>query len=462
MSARSRAGRTPRGTCCAAVVCAGLIAVARGATGVAAGERTSASDAPCDARSGQSQTHQPRFTPAASCVERAFQLFDERLALMPAVAAWKWQHHAPVSDPVREQAVVHAAAKLATPLGLPPAAVERIFSLQVRLARDEESALQSRWRRSGYDFTARVPDLSAELRPRLDHLTRELVRALYLSAPALARPDFAARYAMRAAQLLTSAGWSDASRAELLTDLEAIRLTSAPALQRIEASHVLRIGTTGDYAPFSAESHGELRGLDIELASALARRLGAEPIFVRTSWTMLLEDLRRNAFDVAISGISATPERGAAAATSLAYLSGGKTIIARCRDAHRFDSLAAVDVPGVRVVVNPGGTNEQYARTHLHRAQLSVFPDNRRIFEELIAGRADVMITDDVEVELQIERRPELCRALAGTLTHADKVLLMPRDPMLRAIVNDWLRGQLAADAPARLLRQALSSPGHD
>jgi cyclohexadienyl dehydratase len=450
---------------CAVALCAGLLAVARGAVAVASGELTGGCDAPADATGDgpvvHGQASAPRFIDDASCVERALQLFDARLALMPGVAAWKWQHHAPVSDPPREQAVILAAAKLATPLGLPPAVIERLFALQVRLARDEEFDLHSRWRRSGYDFSGRVPDLSKELRPQLDRLTREIVRTLYLSAPALDRSDFAARYATRAQRLLKSSGWSDASRAELLSDLGSIRLSPVPALQRIEASHVLRIGTTGDYAPFSAELHGDLQGMDIELASSLARRLAAQPIFVRTSWPTLLEDLRRDAFDLAIGGISATREREAAAASSSPYLSGGKTIVARCREAQRFGSLAAVDQPSVRVVVNLGGANEHYARTHLHRAQLSVDPNNTAIFGELIAGRADVMITDDVEVELQTQRHPELCRALRGTLTHEDKVLLMPRDPMLRATVNDWLRGELAAGAPARLLRQAMSASVH-
>jgi cyclohexadienyl dehydratase len=460
MSALVRPGRAAK-EACAVLLCAALIAAARGAAGVAPGQGTRGGAVSGDAPAAHGPSLDRVFTDEASCVERALQLLDQRLALMPAVAAWKWDHHAPVADPPREQAVILAAAKLTSPLGLSAAAVKRLFALQVRLARDEESDLHRHWRASGYDFSGRVPDLNLELRPRLDRLTRELVRALYLSAPAFSRPDFAARYGTRAARLLRSAGWSEASRAELLADLGAIRLTSAPALRRIEASHILRIGTTGDYAPFSAELHGELQGLDIELASALARRLDAEPIFVRTSWTMLLTDLRRDAFDLAIGGISATPEREAAAAVSIAYLPGGKTLIGRCRDARRFDSLAAVDEPQVRVVENPGGTNEQYARTHLHRAQLIVYPSNASIFDELIAGRADVMITDDVEVELQTQRHPELCRALAGTLTHADKVLLMPRDPGLTAAVNDWLRGELAAGAPARLLRQALASSRH-
>jgi cyclohexadienyl dehydratase len=90
-----------------------------------------------------------------------------------------------------------------------------------------------------------------------------------------------------------------------------------------------------------------------------------------------------------------------------------------------------VDQPKVRLIVNPGGTNEQYVRSNVHHAQIVVYPDNRAIFDEITAGHADVMITDDVEAELQTHHHAGLCRTLPGTLTHADKAILMPRDPDL-------------------------------
>lgn len=440
----------------AALACAGL--------GTAS--RPAAADPAAVSQPDASRPDVPRFTGEPALVDRILRLEDERLALMPAVAAWKWQHHAAISDPPRERVVILAAGKLARPLGLAAAPIERLFALQIRLARDAESDRERHWRAAGYDFPGRPPDLKNELRPQLDRLTSELLRALYLAAPACARSGFAERYAARASELLKDAAWSPASRRELLADLAAVRLQaaapgetsgSASVLERVRASHILRVGTTGDYAPFSSESHGRLQGVDIALAQALAQKLGAEPIFVRTSWPALLDDLRSDRFDVAIGGISETPAREASAALSVPYLTGGKTILTRCRDARRFDSLAAVDRPGVRVIVNPGGTNEQYVRSHLRRAQLLVYPSNATIFDQLLDGRADVMITDDVEVALQTHRHPQLCRALRGTLSRADKVILMPRDPALAAAVNSWLRGELAASVPARLLREAVA-----
>jgi cyclohexadienyl dehydratase len=396
------------------------------------------------------------FMTDSAAVSQVLRLADQRLAVMPAVAAVKWQTRAPIFDPPRENAVIRRAQELAAPLGLDGDPIGQLFSLQARLARDVQSALHEQWRTNGFNYPEPVGTLAA-LRPRLDELTADLVKALYLAAPVLRRDDFEVRYMQVAQQQLHAEGWTDANRRELLAALHRIRESPAPSFQRISASGVLRVGTTGDYAPFSLESNGVLSGSDIELAEELASELHVRAVFVHTSWSSFTTDLGEGTFDVGMGGVSVTPAREAVGAFSVPYVSGGKTILGRCRDARRFRTgLASVDRSDVRVIVNPGGTNEQFVRDNVHRAKILVFPDNRGVFDELAAGHADVMITDDVEAELQSRRHPQLCRVFPGTLTHADKAVFMSRDPALVKAVNDWLAPAIARGEPARVLKDHL------
>jgi cyclohexadienyl dehydratase len=382
-------------------------------------------------------------------------LEDRRLALMPAVAAVKWQAHAPIFDPPREAAVIRRAADLGAPMGLDRHSVRALFELQAQLAREVQTRLHQRWSRDG--FSSSAPGLTlAQLRPHLDELTVGLLQALYIATPALGEDAFAARYAAMARQQLRDGDWTDDGRRELLAELARIRRHPAPALQRIRASGLLLVGMTGDYEPFSLESGGRLSGSDVDLAQALASHLGTRAVFIRTTWSSLLEDLARSRFDLAMGGVSITPARAQQGAFSTSYVSGGKTILARCADARKYPDLAAVDQPDVRVIVNPGGTNEAYVRANIHRARIVVSPDNRAVFGALDQGSADVMITDDVEAELQIRHHRGLCRTYAGTLTQAQKAILMPRDPGLVAVVNRWLKDELASGEPARVLQTYL------
>jgi cyclohexadienyl dehydratase len=399
------------------------------------------------------------FLEPAAAVGATLDLLQERLSLMPSVAAAKQARGLAASDPQRESLVLQRAATVGASMGLEEQPVRALFAQQLRLAVQLQSTLLARWARGEAPPPADPPDLETGVRPRIDELTSAILRAVYLAAPALAEPGAAARYADLARARLAADGWSDAARAAALEVLAQQRLAAGPSLARVRAAGVLRIGTTGDYAPFSLEANGVLQGADIDLARDIAAALGLEPAFVRTSWARLADDLRSDRFDLALGGVSVTPERAAAGAFSVPYASGGKAIVARCTHASRYRSLRALDRPGVRLIVNPGGTNEQFVRAHVHRAQLVLHPDNRSIFEALLAGEADAMITDDAEIGLQVLRHPQLCRTSGALLTRAQKAALVARDPALLAAVNAVLRRELASGAIARRQRQFLHRP---
>jgi len=72
----------------------------------------------------------------------------------------------------------------------------------------------------------------------------------------------------------------------------------------------LRVGTSGDYAPFSFHApSGELTGFDVVVAQRLGHDLGRSVEFVPFQWPDLTGRLRTGAFDVAMSGVTVRADR---------------------------------------------------------------------------------------------------------------------------------------------------------
>lgn len=233
------------------------------------------------------------------------------------------------------------------------------------------------------------------------------------------------------------------------------------ALDAIRARGVLRVGTTGDYKPFTfRQADGSYVGADIVMAGRLAERLGVRLEIVPTVWASLLPDFVAGRYDVAMGGVSVTPPRAARGTFSAVTFVDGKRPVARCPDQDRFTSVEAIDQPGVRVVVNPGAANEEFARANFRRATLTVHKDNSTVFDEILANRADVMVTDGIEVDHQSFLHPELCPVhVPAPFTRLEKAYLLPRDPELVALVDGWLAAERSSGEFDRILAAAQREP---
>ena len=239
--------------------------------------------------------------------------------------------------------------------------------------------------------------------------------------------------------------------------LAAVVSAHAADLAAVRAAGVLRVGTTGDYKPFAfRETDGSYRGADITMARDLGAALGVKVEFVPTTWAKLNDDFAVNRFDIAVGGVTILPAREKIAAFSTATLVDGKRPIVRCADKDRLNTVAAIDQPGVRVVVNPGASNEDFARSHFPHAKLTVHPDNVSVFDEIVAGREDVMVTDGVEVDHQALLHKELCAAaVAAPFTRLEKAFMLPRDPAFVQAVDQWWAGEVASGGWTRALDAA-------
>ena len=227
-------------------------------------------------------------------------------------------------------------------------------------------------------------------------------------------------------------------------ELPAIHTVSdTPTLDRICETGVLRVGTAGDYKPMSflEPETGTYWGFDTELAEDLASSLGVEIEYIPTSWPTLMEDTQTGQFDLAICGITVTDARKEQALMSNGYLQNGKTVLCRAEDADRYTSLEAINRPEVRVMENPGGLNEKFARENLPDATLIIHDINQEIPGLVASGEADVMITEVMEAGYYVGQDSRLAAPLIyEPFTNGQLGILMPKGSEdLLEYVNQFL-----------------------
>ena len=217
-------------------------------------------------------------------------------------------------------------------------------------------------------------------------------------------------------------------------------------------------GTTGDYRPLSfREADGTYWGFGIDVANEIAKRLGVNIAFKKTSWPALTADVLANPqmFDLAIGGITITDARRETMLMSDGYLANGKTILCRASEADRYKSLADIDKPEVTVMVNPGGLNEKFANENLIHANIVVHQKNEEIPSLVAEGAADVMITEITEAPYYVKTDTRLAAPLLNApFTRGEIGVLMQKgqDDLLQ-LVNLCLR-QMKSDGTLRKLHE--------
>jgi len=217
-------------------------------------------------------------------------------------------------------------------------------------------------------------------------------------------------------------------------------------------------GTTGDYRPLSfCEPDGTYWGVGIEMAKEIANRLGVSIEFRKTSWPTLTADVltEPQLFDLAIGGITITDTRRETMLMSDGYLANGKTILCRASDADLYKSLADIDKPEVRVMVNPGGLNEKFANENLTHATIIVHPKNEDIPTLVAEGQADVMITEITEAPYYVQTDPRLAAPLLNEpFNHGEIGVLMQKGQEdLLQMVNNVI-SQMKKDGSLRKLHE--------
>jgi polar amino acid transport system substrate-binding protein len=205
----------------------------------------------------------------------------------------------------------------------------------------------------------------------------------------------------------------------------------------------------GEPYVFQDAKDGRLVGFEVDIAEALARRLGVRAEFVQNDWAMLVPGLERGNFDVAMNGIEVTDARRGRVAFSRPYYVFTETLVVRRGD-RGADALE--DLRGRRV-----GTLEASLAFDLLSAvrglEVVRYEGVEEPYLDLERGRLDAVLLDNIIAARYGLPRPTL--QAAGTFgegTYA--IALRPTEPELLTAVDGALTGMVQAGELRQILER--------
>jgi ABC-type amino acid transport substrate-binding protein len=201
----------------------------------------------------------------------------------------------------------------------------------------------------------------------------------------------------------------------------------------------LRVAVDYGFAPFSDLTNGQPTGYDIDLAHAVAARLGLRAEFVPSGIEAIYEDLENHKADLAASAVPYAPEQGWRASFSSFYFNAGQVLVVPAPS-----PIAAVDQLGGHTIGAPLGSDaDTYARKLATNDPTITVRSNYDTADEVLAdlrrGRLAAAIVDNAAALHAVGRDPAL-RLVEPALTLEPYVLAMPVEAFqLRAEVNQAL-----------------------
>ncbi|CAJ1182480.1 amino acid ABC transporter substrate-binding component [Companilactobacillus paralimentarius DSM 13238 = JCM 10415] len=119
----------------------------------------------------------------------------------------------------------------------------------------------------------------------------------------------------------------------------------------------LTIGLEGTYAPYSYRDNGKLKGFEVDLGKAIAKKLDLKAKFVPTKWDSLIAGLNSNTFDVVLNNVAKNPSREKHYIFSTPYIYSKSVIITK--DGTGINSVN--DIKGKKISAGTGTDNYNHA-----------------------------------------------------------------------------------------------------
>ena len=172
------------------------------------------------------------------------------------------------------------------------------------------------------------------------------------------------------------------------------------------------IGLDEEYPPMGFKNEkNEIIGFDIDLAKAVAKKLGREVEFKAIDWIGKEAELKSGRIDVLWNGLDITPERRKTMLFSDPYMDNRQIVFIRKGDYQNSNIAAETDLAEKAVGTQAGSTAAAYitgneALKHSFK-DFKTYRDYISAFSDLENGRIEVVVCDEIVGRYYMAKHPD-------------------------------------------------------
>ncbi|MEQ6436947.1 transporter substrate-binding domain-containing protein [Comamonas sp. w2-DMI] len=190
--------------------------------------------------------------------------------------------------------------------------------------------------------------------------------------------------------------------------LGAAAVAQESTMARVERTKVLRVGVISGATPYF---HKDLvsqkwEGFGPDFAESLAKKLGAKVDLVETTWGNSVMDLQANKIDV-MFGMGPTPARREMVDFSDMLFNNTLTVVCK-KGFGPVKTWEQLNDPKVKIVVDVGSNQDQYATKMLPKATISRLDSSGAASMAVQTGRADCQVLMVLLAQPLLAKRPDV------------------------------------------------------
>lgn len=220
----------------------------------------------------------------------------------------------------------------------------------------------------------------------------------------------------------------------------ALCLFAGCASKEGDTSDKLTMATNAEFPPFEYLENGEIVGADVEIAQAIAKKLGKELEITNIDFDAALTGAATGKYDMAVAGITANDDRKKNMNFSVDYYTASQAIIVMSDS----EIATAADLSGKTIACQEGTTGEQYLMDNNYSIQS--FKTGAEAVSAMTSGKVDAVVIDDAVARALSSKQNGTTKVLDEALTkEAYAIALEKGDEELTKEINKALE-ELKAD----------------